>query len=127
VQAEAHDEAAEVVQEDDQVDASPRARQDEARDVRLPQLSGTRALETPRAWSLAPGLRPRLCPFDPALVQRACDRGRAHPNTLKAAQEVAHLLEAEFWVAMFGPCDLVADGLGDSSVADRAGFGPRCP
>ena len=51
VQPVADDEARKVVQEDDQVHAQPRARDHEARDVRLPKLVRERTLEAP--WQRA--------------------------------------------------------------------------
>jgi hypothetical protein len=56
-EAEAHDETAEIVDESDQVDARRVAREQEACDVRLPQIACVCALEAPRQRRFLPHTR----------------------------------------------------------------------
>jgi hypothetical protein len=91
MEPEAHDVAARVIQEHDEVDAPALACEHEARDVGLPQLRRTRPLEAARRLPLRPGLAARKRKTrDPLLPEDLRHRARrdAHPD--EAQEHVPH-------------------------------------
>jgi hypothetical protein len=107
VQGPRHDVAAEVVEEDDQLHATPRARHHVARDVALPELAGSRSLEAPQDLT-TPALLQRRCARDTRRFNCAPHAAGTDLQSAKARQEVAHLLQSEVREAPLHGDDLLA-------------------
>jgi hypothetical protein len=86
-----HDEAAVVVQKNRQVNTTGIARQMEARDVRLTQLTSLRALESAGRLLLRfPARLWRWMRLDPRVVQRSFHRAQAYPRAREACHKITH-------------------------------------
>ena len=114
-----HDVAAVVVQEDRQVHAPAFAPQDEARDVRLPELAGLGALEAARELGFCPPApRRRRLRGHAALPQDLPHPARAHAQAVEAFELVGDPLRAEVRV-------LARDALDGVAGVLRETFGMR--